>query len=113
MLLPACLPLPPKSKHGEAVLVWTWSCQSRESWAGFFHLPFPQISAPSHKKQRQQMTQWKKLFPRAGRHQNILLARCTLPLPQLLHSACHAPWGAHGWNGHGEEERRPTPAGAT
>lgn len=37
----------------------------------FPSLPFPQISSLPHTEQRQQMTHWKKLFPRAGWHQNI------------------------------------------
>lgn len=89
-----------KSKHGAAVLAWTWSCWSREIWVGFFRLPFPQISVLSHKKQRQQVTQWKNLFF-PGLADTKTSSWCTA---HPLSSACRVPQGVHGQDRHWDEE---------
>lgn len=60
MLLSACYSL--QKANSAVVLMWMGSCWSGRSGLGFSISPSPQISMLPHTKQRQQMTQWKKLF---------------------------------------------------
>lgn len=88
------------------MLAWTWCCQSREIWAGFFHLPFSQISVLSHKKQRQQVTQWKNLFSQGWQTPKHPLGAQHIPhtpAPELSLS----PQGGHG-DRHWDEEMAST-----